>query len=92
LKTLGATRLRILWSFALRSIYMGVAAGCVAIFAGGVGGWEVTHFVMDTSFAFDWRASIIIVLGGIGVTLSTSLWFSWRAMLVKPAGVLRSKD
>jgi putative ABC transport system permease protein len=92
LKTLGATRLRILWSFALRSIYMGVAAGCVAIFAGGVAGWAVTHFVMDASFTFDWRASVVIILGGIGVTLSTSLWFSWRAMLVRPAGVLRSKD
>lgn len=92
LKTLGATRLGILWSFALRSMYMGIAAGCVAILSGGVAGWAVTYFVMEASFTFDWRASIAIVLGGIGVTLCTSLWFSWRAMLVRPASVLRSKD
>lgn len=92
LKTLGATRLRVLWSFALRSLYMGLAAGSVAVLAGGVAGWAVTHFVMKASFAFEWRASLAIVLGGIVLTLCTSLWFSWRAMQARPAGVLRSQD
>ncbi|MBU2868168.1 ABC transporter permease [Pacificibacter marinus] len=92
LKTLGATRLRVLWSFALRSLYMGFAAGAVAVGAGGLAGWAVTHFVMEASFTFEWRASLAIVLGGIGLTLCTSLWFSWRAMRARPAGVLRSKD
>ena len=92
LKTLGATRLQVLWSFALRSLYMGVAAGGVAVAAGGLAGWAVTHFVMKASFTFEWGASFAIVLGGIALTLCTSLWFSWRAMQVRPAAVLRSQD
>jgi putative ABC transport system permease protein len=78
LKTLGATRAR--------------AAASVAVFSGGLAGWAVTHFVMDASFTFEWRASLAIVLGGVGLTLCTSLWFSWRAMQVRPASVLRSHD
>lgn len=92
LKTLGATRLHVLWSFALRSLYMGLAAGIVAVLSGGLAGWAVTHFVMDAAFTFAWGASFSIVLGGIGLTLCTSLWFSWRAMQTRPAGVLRSQD
>lgn len=92
LKTLGATRLHVLWSFALRSLYMGLAAGAVAVLSGGLAGWAVTHFVMDAAFTFAWGASFSIVLGGIGLTLCTSLWFSWRAMQTRPAGVLRSQD
>jgi putative ABC transport system permease protein len=92
LKTLGATRLHVLWSFALRSLFMGLAAGGVAVFSGGLAGWAVTHFVMKSSFSFEWGASLAIVLGGVGLTLCTSLWFSWRAMQVRPAGVLRSRD
>jgi putative ABC transport system permease protein len=92
LKTLGATRARVLWSFGLRSVFMGLAAASVAVFSGGLAGWAVTHFVMDASFTFEWRASLAIVLGGVGLTLCTSLWFSWRAMQVRPASVLRSHD
>ncbi len=47
LKTLGASRRRILASFALRSALIGAAAGLVAIAAGGVAGWWVTTFVME---------------------------------------------
>ncbi len=39
LKTLGATRGRILLSFALRSALLGAAAGAVAIIAGALAGW-----------------------------------------------------
>jgi putative ABC transport system permease protein len=92
LKTLGASRARVLGSFALRSLILGVAAGCVAIFAGGLAGWAVTHFVMEADFIFMWATSLWIVFGGIVLTLGTSLAFSWRAMRVRPAQVLRSKD
>ena len=47
LKTLGATRGRILLSFALRSALLGAAAGLVAIVAGALAGWAVMRFVME---------------------------------------------
>jgi putative ABC transport system permease protein len=52
LKTVGAARVQILASFALRSAILGAAAGVVAIIAGGLAGWSVLTFVMDTELTF----------------------------------------
>ena len=41
LKVLGASRRRIVASFALRTIFMGAAAGVVALFAGTLAAWSV---------------------------------------------------
>jgi len=69
LKTLGADRGRILRSFALRAAILGAAAGLVALAAGIGGGWAVSYFVMDTSFAVIWPSAIGIIGGGIIATL-----------------------
>ncbi|MBU1574981.1 MAG: FtsX-like permease family protein, partial [Alphaproteobacteria bacterium] len=92
LKTLGASRGRILASFALRSLLLGAAAGLVAFGAGALAAWAVIHFVMEAAFTLSILSALWIVVGGISVTLITSLLFSWRAMLVRPARVLRSAD
>lgn len=92
LKTLGATRPVILRSFALRSAVTGFAAALVALAAGGFAAWAVIHFVMKSDFQFAWGPAALIVVGGVLLTLLTSLWFSWRAMRVRPARVLRSAD
>ncbi|MEN8837714.1 MAG: FtsX-like permease family protein [Celeribacter marinus] len=92
LKTLGASRLTILLSFALRSALMGFAAAIVALAAGGLAAWAVIRFVMSAEFHFAWGSAVMIVVGGIALTLVTSLWFSWRAMRVRPARVLRAQD
>ena len=92
LKVIGAARGRILWSFALRSILMGAAAGIVAIFAGGLAGWAVLTFVMDSDFSFDLGSALLIVLGGIAATLFAGLVFVWRPLAARPAGVLRAQD
>jgi putative ABC transport system permease protein len=92
LKVIGASRGRILASFALRSALMGAAAGLVAIFAGGVAGWAVLTFVMESDFAFDLGSALVIVLGGIAATLLAGLVFVWRPLATRPAGVLRSQE
>jgi putative ABC transport system permease protein len=92
LKTLGATRGRILASFALRAALTGAAAGIVAIVAGGVAGWAVMTFVMDASFAFEPVSAISIVLGGVLATLLAGLAFAWRPLAARPAQILRSQD
>jgi putative ABC transport system permease protein len=55
LKTLGATRARILTGLALRAGLLGAAAGIVALGAGVGGGWAVSHYIMDT--ALRWRGA-----------------------------------
>ena len=92
LKTLGATRARILASFALRSALMGAAAGTVAVIAGALAGWAVMTFVMDGSYRFEPVSAAAIILGGILVTLLAGLAFAWRPLATRPAQVLRAQD
>lgn len=92
LKTLGASRRFILLNFALRSAVFGLAAGMVAIVAGGLAGWGVSRFVMDTAFRFEPVSALAIVLGGVAVTLLAGLAFAWRPLAARPARVLRDSE
>ena len=92
LKTLGATRRRILTSFALRAALTGAAAGIVSLAAGIAGAWAVTHFVLDTGFAVIWSNAIAIIVGGILATLLANLAFSARALSSRPARILRARE
>jgi putative ABC transport system permease protein len=92
LKTLGATRGRILLSFALRSAILGAAAGVVAIVAGGIAGWAVMTLVMEAEYTFEPWSALAIVLGGILATLLAGLAFALRPLAARPAQVLRSQE
>ncbi|MFC2969785.1 ABC transporter permease [Acidimangrovimonas pyrenivorans] len=92
LKTLGATRARILASFALRSAVLGAAAGGVAIVAGGLAGWAVMRFVMDAPFVFELGPALAIVAGGALATLLAGLLFALRPLAARPARVLRARE
>jgi putative ABC transport system permease protein len=92
LKTLGATRGRILASFALRAAITGAAAGVVAIAAGGIAGWAVMTFVMESDYVFEPVSAIAIVTGGVLATLLAGLIFALRPLAARPAQVLRSAE
>ncbi len=92
LKTLGATRPRILASFALRAALPGAAAGLVAIVAGGVAGWWVTTFVLEGDFRFEPVRAVAIVAGGALASLLAGLAFALRPLAVRPARVLRARE
>jgi putative ABC transport system permease protein len=92
LRVLGATRGRILASFALRVALMGAAAGIVAIAAGSLAGWAVLSFVMDSSYSFEPVSALLIVVGGVGATLLASLVFVLRPLSARPAHVLRAQE
>ncbi|MGR3342582.1 MAG: ABC transporter permease [Paracoccaceae bacterium] len=92
LKTLGATRWVVLTNFALRSVILGAAAGGVAILAGGIAGWAVMVFVMDSEFSFEPLSALAIVAGGIGLTTLAGLGFSLRSLGARPAQVLRARE
>lgn len=92
LKTLGATRARILRSFALRAALLGAGAGVVALGAGIAGAWAVMTFVMESDFAVIWPSAFGVITGGILATLLAGLGFAWRPLATPPARVLRAKD
>jgi len=92
LKTIGATRGRILSSFALRSAFLGGAAGAVALFAGILGGWAVSTFVMETDYTIVWGSALAIVAGGALASLLAGLAFALRPLAARPARVLRARE
>ncbi len=92
LKTVGATRGRILASFALRSAILGAAAGIVAILAGAAAGWGVMTFVMDGDYSFEPVSAFSIVIGGALAALVAGLAFAWRPLTARPAQVLRARE
>lgn len=92
LKTLGASRGRILRSFALRSALLGGSAGIVALFAGVTGGWAIMTFVMETEFHVDWSNAVTIIGAGILASLVAGLVFAWRPLATRPASVLRARE
>jgi putative ABC transport system permease protein len=92
LKTLGASRARILRSFALRAALLGGAAACVALVAGMTGGWAVMTFVMETQFVPIWGSAVVIVTGGVLATLAAGMVFAWRPLATRPAQVLRARE
>lgn len=92
LKTLGASRGRILSSFALRAALLGAGAGLVALAAGITGGWAVSHFVMETDFTVIWPSALGIVSGGVIATLLAGLGFARRSLSTRPAQELRARE
>ncbi len=92
LKVLGASRGRVLASFALRSALMGAAAGLVAIVAGGVGGWAVLRLVMDLPYVFEPWSALGIVAGGMIATLAAGVAFALGPISARPARVLRGAE
>ncbi len=92
LRTLGATRGRMLASFALRSALAGAAAGVVAVEAGGAAGWAVMRFVMEAAWRFEPLSALAIVAGGVAATLLAGLVFALRSLAARPAQVLRAGE
>lgn len=92
LKTLGATRGRILASFALRAGLLGAAAGVVAIVAGGVAGWAVMRFVMHAPYTFEFGSALAIVAGGVLATLIAGALFALRPLSARPSRILRAQE
>ena len=92
LKTLGASRSRIIASFALRAAILGLAAGIVALGAGILGGWAVSTFIMDTDYTVIWSNALLIIGGGVLASLLPGLAFAWRPLSAKPAQVLRARE
>ncbi|MEM7544762.1 MAG: FtsX-like permease family protein [Pseudomonadota bacterium] len=92
LKTLGASRGRILGSFALRAGLVGAAAGLVAIGFGSAAAWAVITFVMDSPFQFHLPTALMVVLGGAAASLLAGLIFAWGPLATRPAQVLRARE
>ena len=89
LKTLGATRIKILTTFALRSSILGAFAGILAVTLGTLASWSTVKFVMASQYSFDPISASIIIITGILTNLISGFVFSVNATQVNPAKMLR---
>lgn len=92
LKTLGASRRTIAASFLLRAALLGLFAGVVALLAGILGGWAVSHFVIETKFTVIWPSALLIIAGGTTASVLAGLGFALKALNARPARVLRARE
>ena len=91
LKTLGATRRRLLAGILLEYGLLGLATGLFALIAGSLAAWIVMAQVMKLdTFAFYWTAAGWAVLLGLVITVVLGLAGTWRILNEKPAQRLRS--
>lgn len=90
LKTLGATRRRLLSAFALEYGLLGAATAVFAVAAGAVSAWYVVTRVMELSFSFHPGVALVGLVVALAVTLGIGLAGTWRILSVKPAGLLKN--
>ncbi len=92
LKTLGARKSVVLFSFGLRSLIIGTIAGLVSLSISVIMAWVVISYFLKSTYTFNLDSGIWIVLIGISITVITSSLFAIGPLKSKPAKVLRTAD
>jgi putative ABC transport system permease protein len=90
LKTLGATRVRLLGAYALEYLVLGVATAVFGVAAGSVAAWMVVTKVMNLSFVWLPGPAAAAAFIALVVTVSLGLIGTFSALGQKPAPVLRN--
>ena len=90
LKTIGATRARLIFAYALEYAILGLATAVFALLAGGVAAWYVITQIMDGSFVMMPVTAAGAALIALVLTVGFGLVGTWRVLGEKPAPVLRN--
>ncbi|NKI60965.1 ABC transporter permease [Labrenzia sp. PO1] len=90
LKTIGATRARLIFAYALEYAILGLATAVFALLAGGVAAWYVITQIMDGSFVMMPVTAAGAALIALMLTVGFGLIGTWRVLGEKPAPVLRN--
>jgi putative ABC transport system permease protein len=90
LKTLGATRGRLLGAYALEYLLLGAATALFGVAAGSMAAWVVVTSVMNLTFAWLPAPAAAAAFGSVLVTVAFGLIGTFAALGHKPATVLRN--
>jgi len=90
LKTLGATRTRLIVAYGLEYAILGLATALFALVAGGIAAWYVITQIMDGSFVLMPVTAAGAALVALVLTVGFGLIGTWRILGEKPAPVLRN--
>lgn len=90
LKTLGATRARLLGAYALEYLMIGLATAVFGVIAGSVAAWLIVTRLMTLSFIWQAGSAAGVVASALIVTVALGLAGTLLALNQKPASVLRN--
>jgi putative ABC transport system permease protein len=90
LKTLGATRLRLLTAYTLEYLMLGAATAVFGVLAGSVSGWLIVTELMHLKFVWLPMPALAAALAAVIVTVALGLAGTFRALGQKPAPILRN--
>jgi putative ABC transport system permease protein len=90
LKTLGATRARLLGAYALEYLMIGFATAVFGVLAGSVAAWLIVTRLMTLGFVWQAGSAAIVVAAALAVTVGLGLAGTLVALNRKPASVLRN--
>jgi putative ABC transport system permease protein len=90
LKTLGATRARLLGAYALEYLLIGFATALFGVAAGSIAAWQIVTRLMTLGFVWQAGSAALVVLAALAVTVGLGLAGTLLALNQKPATVLRN--
>jgi putative ABC transport system permease protein len=90
LKTLGATRHRLVAAYALEYVLLGLATGIFGVAAGSIAASLIVTQVMNFSFSWLPGPAVLAALAALVLTLAFGLVGTFTALGQKPASVLRN--
>jgi putative ABC transport system permease protein len=90
LKTLGATRRRLIGAYALEYLMLGAATAVFGVASGSLAGWLIVTELMHLHFTWQPLPAVLAAFGAIAVTLALGLFGTFAALGQKPAPVLRN--
>jgi putative ABC transport system permease protein len=90
LKTLGATRARLMGAYALEYLIIGLATAIFGVAVGSIAAWQIVTRLMTLSFVWQGGSAAVVVLAALAVTVGLGLAGTLLALNQKPATVLRN--
>jgi putative ABC transport system permease protein len=90
LKTLGATRARLLSAYALEYGTLGIATAVFGLVAGTVAAYLIVTRVMNIGFVLDLSGALLASALAVLITVGLGLIGTWRILSQKPAPYLRN--
>jgi putative ABC transport system permease protein len=90
LKTLGATRMRIVRTFSVEFSVLGLLGGAVGVVFANILTRVLVHR-MDVPFHIDWRAAVVALAGTAALAMATGWIASYRLLGLRPLEVLREE-
>jgi putative ABC transport system permease protein len=90
LKTLGATRIRLLTAYCIEYLVIGAAAALFGVIGGSIAGWLIVSQLMHLSFAWLPWPALLAATAAVVVTVILGLVGTYLALGQKPAPILRN--